>query len=315
MFFNASLLIVSNNAWNEPDPEPYLLPIGQFIWQGVWIPDLSGLKTDEIPESMFFNAMNKIENNHFIDAKNDLIQLIHEFPSSRFSRAAIRELFEIEEFCSNDFFSLKMYFKNDTVIQNNLTLLKQADFFANQCEIKLQNWPAAISWFEDVIQNPDSFEDSLFAIIDLGYTYLLMADSGYKSTYTGRLSEYKPVTRDQFNKNRDYLLSLIPSDRSNSIIQENLSLLKYGELLQNVPNPFSGSTQIWFKIEEKAFVKIHVFDYTGKRIESFNRGMLEKGTHSVDFSAYDARLATGLYFYSLEINGQISDSKKMTILK
>ena len=43
--------------------------------------------------------------------------------------------------------------------------------------------------------------------------------------------------------------------------------------------------------------------------------MLEKGTHSVDFSAYDAGLATGLYFYSLEINGQISDSKKMTILK
>jgi hypothetical protein len=309
------LYIVSNNAWNEPDPEPYLLPVGQFIWQDVWIPDLSGLKSDEIPETMFFNAMNKIENNHFIDAKNDLIQLIHEFPSSRFSRAAIRELFEIEEFCSNDFFSLKMYFKTDTVIQNNLTLLKQAVFFANQCEIKLQNWPAAISWFEDVIQNPDSFEDSLFAIIDLGYTYLLMADSGYKSTYTGRLPEYIPVTRDQFSKNRDYLLSLIPNDRSNSIIQENLSLLKYGELLQNVPNPFSGSTQIWFKIEEKSFVMIHVFDYTGKRIKTFNRGMLEKGTHSANFSANDAGSATGLYFYSLEINGHFTDSKKMTILK
>jgi hypothetical protein len=108
---------------------------------------------------------------------------------------------------------------------------------------------------------------------------------------------------------------LIPNDRSNSIIQPNLSLLKYGELLQNVPNPFSGSTQIWFKIEERSFVMIHVFDYTGKKIKTINRGMLEKGTHSVNFSANDAGSATGLYFYSLEVNGQFTDSKKMTILK
>ena len=210
---------------------------------------------------------------------------------------------------------MKNYYRSDTVIQNNAPLLKRADFFANQCEIKLENWPVAISWFEDVIQNPDSFEDSLFAIIDLGYTYQLMADSGYKSVYTGRLPEYKPVSRDQFNKNIDYLLSLIPNDRSHSIIQDNLSLLKSGKLLQNVPNPFSASTQIWFKIEEESFVRIHISDYTGKRIKTFNRGMLGKGTYSVGFSVHDARLATGLYFYSLEINGQISDSKKMTILK
>jgi len=142
-----------------------------------------------------------------------------------------------------------------------------------------------------------------------------MADSGYKTTYTGRLAEYKPVSREQFNKNRDYLLSLLPNDRSNSIIQDNLSLLKSGELLQNVPNPFSGSTQIWFKLEKESLVSIQIFDYTGKKIKTIHGGMVEEGIHSMEFSTQEAKLATGIYFYSLEINGQYTDSKKMTILR
>jgi hypothetical protein len=305
---------VRENSWSPPDPEPYLFPTGKFIWIPVWQPN-PGLKSSDIAESMYFSALGLIESEDFNQAKAVLMQLVNDYPYSSFSQAALRDLFEIEDFCGSNFFALRNYYQSDSVIQNNASLLKRAGFFANQCEIKLKNWPSAIYWFEDVIQNPESYEDSLFAIIDLGYTYLLMADSGYKSIYTGRLPEYKPVSREQFSKNRDYLLSLIPNDRSNSIIQENLSLLKYGELLQNVPNPFSGSTQIWFKIEEKSFVMIHVFDYTGKRIKTFNRGMLEKGTHSANFSANDAGLATGLYFYSLEVNGQFTDSKKMTILK
>jgi hypothetical protein len=147
------------------------------------------------------------------------------------------------------------------------------------------------------------------------------------STTGDKLSQYRalslpflrmPIGRSAnhgSNKPFFVLLSLLPNDRSNSIIQDNLSLLKSSELLQNVPNPFSGSTQIWFKLEKESLVSIHIFDYTGKKIKTIHGGMVEEGIHSMEFSTQEERLSTGLYFYSLEVNGQFTDSKKMTILR
>jgi hypothetical protein len=66
--------------------------------------------------------------------------------------------------------------------------------------------------------------------------------------------------------------------------------------LRNVPNPFNGSTQIWYKLEDEASVSISVFDYTGKRVSSISQGNLEKGSHYVDFSSDN--LPSGIYFYT-----------------
>lgn len=74
-------------------------------------------------------------------------------------------------------------------------LIQLADIFANQCNIKLSNWPDAINWYENRILNPPSVEDSIFAIIDLGYLYFLMENSGLKSAYKGSLKQFIPVSR------------------------------------------------------------------------------------------------------------------------
>ncbi|MCD4695988.1 MAG: T9SS type A sorting domain-containing protein [Bacteroidales bacterium] len=156
-------------------------------------------------------------------------------------------------------------------------------------------------------------EDSIFAIIDLGYIYFVMENSGYKSAYTGNLIEYKPESKEQFIENRNYLLSLIPDDQMSEIIKENIAVLKEGELLQNIPNPFNESTQIWYKLENEYVVHLNIYNNTGQLIKSINEGTKIKGIHHIDFDA--SRLTNGTYFYSISINGQITDSKKMTILK
>jgi hypothetical protein len=40
---------------------------------------------------------------------------------------------------------------------------------------------------------------------------------------------------------------------------------------------------------------------------------MEKGSHFIEFNADG--LPSGIYFYSLEVNGVITDSKKMTVMK
>jgi hypothetical protein len=40
---------------------------------------------------------------------------------------------------------------------------------------------------------------------------------------------------------------------------------------------------------------------------------LEAGNHSIEFNS--AYLPSGIYFYSLEVNGIKTDTKKMTLIK
>jgi len=109
------------------------------------------------------------------------------------------------------------------------------------------------------------------------------------------------------------LLSLIPGDQMNETMKGNIAELQEGKLLQNVPNPFKGSTQIWYKLDNESTVQLNVYNYTGQLISSINVGTKTKGNHYIDFDAKG--LKNGIYFYSININGQTTDSKKMIVME
>jgi len=178
----------------------------------------------------------------------------------------------------------------------------------------LENWENAITWYENVIENPPTFEDSIFAIIDLGYTYLLMENSGLKSAFKGSLTQHIPVSQERFIENRDYLLSLLPGELKNSANNQMNGVNEHqAEIMQNVPNPFSSTTQIAYKLNTECDVKISITDYTRKSLKTINIGVKETGTHSITFSAQNFN--PGLYFYTLITNGIPTETRKMIILK
>ena len=306
---------VRNNCWgynfNASDD---LIPSGCYNWSPVWnCLNGSGSGSVSTAETLFFDAKEKIDSENFEDAKTDFEQIIEEYPATEFAMAAMKELYPLEELTSNNYSNLKEYYNNNIIIQGDSSLAELADFLANFCDIKLENWPTAIAWFEDVIQQPETFEDSIFAIIDLGYTYWLMENSPLKSTYTGAMPQYKFASQKDYEENRDYLLSLLPGDGLSETMKQSLSTLKTDELLQNVPNPFNGTTQIWFKLTEESSVSVTIYDYTGKEVSMIYPGTLKTGNHSVQFNS--TNLPSGIYFYSLEVNGIKTDSKKMTLMK
>lgn len=83
-------------------------------------------------------------------------------------------------------------------------------------------------------------------------------------------------------------------------------------LKQNYPNPFNPITQIEFGIPKKEFVKITVFDITGRVIEKLVNQELNAGTYKVEFNADS--YSSGMYFYKLETDGY-SDTRKMVLIK
>jgi hypothetical protein len=309
-------LDVRYNYWGvNIDPQNDFYPWQCYNYLPVWEPGGGGggSGSGSGAETLYFEAQENIESEEFAEAKEGLEQIVDEYPQTEYAKAAMKELYSIEEYTGDNYTVLMDYYNNNSVIQGDSSLAKLAEFLANFCEIKLENWPTAIAWFEDVILNPETMEDSIFGIIDLGYTYFLMENGGLKSSHTGNLIEHKPVSVEQFEIKRDYLLSLLPGDQLSETMKHSINTLKSGKLLQNVPNPFNGTTQIWYKLDEEALVTIKVFDYTGKLIKSYNQDKMDKGSHFVEFASEG--LSAGIYFYSLEVNGQVSDSKKMTVMK
>ncbi len=84
-------------------------------------------------------------------------------------------------------------------------------------------------------------------------------------------------------------------------------------LAQNYPNPFNPSTQIKYDIAKASYVSIKVYDVIGNEVAVVFNGNLNAGKYSADFNA--SNLATGVYFYSLNVDGQKIDTKKMILIK
>ena len=60
-------------------------------------------------------------------------------------------------------------------------------------------------------------------------------------------------------------------------------------------------------------VRIDIYNYTGQLIRTISEGVKSKGDHTVGFDA--GGLGNGVYFYTLNINGQVVDTGKMTVVK
>jgi len=83
-------------------------------------------------------------------------------------------------------------------------------------------------------------------------------------------------------------------------------------LSQNYPNPFNPTTNIKLQIPQTGFVKLAVFDITGKETAILVNETLNAGEYNVDFNA--SALTSGVYFYRLETAG-FTDVKKMILVK
>ena len=83
-------------------------------------------------------------------------------------------------------------------------------------------------------------------------------------------------------------------------------------LKQNYPNPFNPSTKIEFSIAKATFVKMAVYDVTGKEVEVLVNENLNAGSFEVDFNA--SKLTSGVYFCKITA-GEFTDVKKMILTK
>lgn len=96
------------------------------------------------------------------------------------------------------------------------------------------------------------------------------------------------------------------------IEEENYNSPTTVSLSQNHPNPFSTLTTIEYTIANAGFVKLSIYDVSGREVEVLVNEMKPAGSHAVNFDAKG--LSQGVYFCKLT-SGRSSVQKKMILLK
>ena len=90
------------------------------------------------------------------------------------------------------------------------------------------------------------------------------------------------------------------------------------ELYQNSPNPFSLKTEISFRLNDPGNVTLSICDITGRKVLEYDLGYKSVGLYKIPISAASllkkgGAICSGVYFYSLEVEGAKATRKMVVI--
>ena len=143
-----------------------------------------------------------------------------------------------------------------------------------------------------------------------------MENGGYKSSYTGNLFQYKYFSVQEFEESRDYHIDLLlkhKKDKADDNFLKDLNVLLKSSISSVIPNPCTSDCSIYLKLDESAQVVIRLFDNSGKEVRLLQNKTLKAGITSIPIDSDN--LKNGIYFYSININGQQIESQKVLITK
>jgi hypothetical protein len=79
-----------------------------------------------------------------------------------------------------------------------------------------------------------------------------------------------------------------------------------------IPNPFNPVTRIGYYLPREDFVKLSIYDVTGRRIDDLVKHVQSAGDHVIEWNA--SHHVSGIYFYRIEV-GEFTDTQKLILLK
>lgn len=263
------------------------------------------------PIDLYNSAINAADSGNYFQAKSIFKLIVDLYPESLEAEASLKELFQIEELADNNYPDLQSYYMtNDSILADSI-LQKTAEYLAVRCNEKFENWSDEIAYFENIIINPDSEADSLFAIMDLAHTYLLMENSPAKSSYVGSMPGYRPASLNTYLPSRDTLILKFPGNEKGSL-QYRLSKLQEGQLLQCIPNPADEQTTVFYKLTVNSEIQLVLADLNGRTVSTIFNGPAEAGIQKVTVGIDGVN--PGIYLIKLKVNGKMTDLKKLTVL-
>ncbi|MBN1340221.1 MAG: T9SS type A sorting domain-containing protein, partial [Bacteroidales bacterium] len=301
-----------NNYWGSTDTaviNDHLYPSSDFWITPICTTSQSQYKEgNPIEYELLQDALEYLYNEEYSNAENTFKSIISSYPETPEAYQSVSGLYACYMESGNNWTAYEYYLqqlRQDTTYQH---LEKLLFGYMNLCLRAQGRYNDAIYNYESVLLNDPTYNDSVFAVINIGNTYL-EAQNSYKSA-TGIFSYLRPEsTTAHAVKTKKLLLSLHDEEPAIQFVHPQSEHW----LGQNFPNPFTTSTSIEIFIAEQSNVRIRIFNTMGVNVNELNPGSLNEGSYRVEFS--NPQLKDGLYYYTLEVNGEKIGTKKMIVRK
>ncbi len=137
--------------------------------------------------------------------------------------------------------------------------------------------------------------------------YQLLHDNVSTGTYYYRLKQIDLDGTEHFTDAYRVTVEILSSTTERILPGEVM-------LYQNYPNPFNPSTTIRYAVHRKAHVRLTVYSEIGQQVARLVDEIQEAGDYDSNFDANGGQLASGVYFYRLEVNDNVH-VQRMTLIK
>ncbi|MCF7913382.1 MAG: T9SS type A sorting domain-containing protein, partial [Candidatus Cloacimonetes bacterium] len=211
--------------------------------------------------------------------------------------------------------------------ENNLLVMGKIRMPSTYGYLNLLNLDGSIIWEEIVGDNNIWYEH--FYAIDLPECNSFLLSTAYrvyKCDYYYNIEWISGNLLPWFQKiNNEYIFYIGGIDgvhlrkTDNSVVEIDDSCITSIQKLYCYPNPFNPEVTISFTASEfieNAF--INIYNAKGQRVRELRIMGKELGTNSVVWDGCDdrgIRMASGIYFVTLNLNGKTLDFKKITMIK
>lgn len=109
----------------------------------------------------------------------------------------------------------------------------------------------------------------------------------------------------------DFNPAIITNTTLNTVNVNSATAISEGNLNENeirvFPNPFSGSTNIIYTLNQKSYVILEVFNVMGEKVAEIENASIQAGTHRFQLNAFG--LNSGIYLLKMNVDGQISTTR------
>lgn len=190
------------------------------------------------------------------------------------------------------------------------------------CQATYNNGTVEIRW--------DMYSEADFSHYNIYRSTVDGFEPGYSDLYSSSDTSYFQDSNTAENEKLYYRITVVDSADNESVPGDQISvtitgvdegeteIVKEYRQYQNYPNPYNPVTTIPFKIKERGYVKVMVYDIKGEILTTLVNETKETGYYEVDFKGDD--FASGIYLYRIEVIGEgnipvFVGMKKMMLLK
>jgi len=258
-------------------------------------------------------AYSYLGNEDYVNAEISFKNLIETYPETQEADQSISGLFICYKESEGNWDEFETYI-NNLLNQPDISETTQKLLFSylNLCKREKEEYDIAIASYESILENSPTYEDSCYAVIDIGNTYLEAGNGG--KSISCKYPELIPVSAELHQqKSRELLNSILTGKHIHSHTPEISKFVLY----QNYPNPYRFHTTISYAIPKSGTVSLKIYNIKGQLVKAIVNEYKEKGYYTEIWNGRNdngKKLANGIYFYKIKIEGK-SKVKKMLLLR